>query len=73
MNNSVIPQYYDTYQAILGDTRFVKAYFYLSPADIANLDFTVPVWVEHFGAYWYINQVVQWEAGRSCEVELVKL
>jgi hypothetical protein len=51
----------------------VKAYFYLSPADIANLDFAVPVWVEHFGAYWYINQVVQWSAGRSCEVELVKL
>lgn len=73
LKNSIIPRYYNAYQGILDNTRFIKVYLLLTPADIAELDFARPVWLDHFGECFYLNQVSQWRAGVPCECELVRL
>jgi hypothetical protein len=47
----------------------------LDLSDIQNIDFTVPVFVEYFGDYFYIEQIKQFKVNRkeSTFVKLVKL
>jgi hypothetical protein len=73
IKNYIIPKYYDAYQSLLTRTRVQHEHLLLTASDIANLDFATPIYLDHYKAYYYLNQITQWSAGRPCEVELVKL
>jgi len=66
---------YALLSAVLDNTKVVKALFLLDLQDVTNLDFTVPVFVDYFGDYFYIEQIRQFKINKreSCFVTLVKL
>lgn len=65
--------YYKELERILNQTKVVTRYFLLTPRDIAELDLTIPIYIEQDNAYFYINQIYQWIKGQACKVELVKI
>jgi hypothetical protein len=74
LQNVIIPKYRKSLFAILDKTKFVSAHFFLSETDIAEMDFSYPVWVEKLKGYFYVNKIVQWISPQiPTEVELVRL
>lgn len=68
----------DNYQlldTVFSNTKVVEALFLLDLSDVRNLDFTVPVFVDYFGDFFYIEQIKQFKVNRreSCFVRLIKL
>lgn len=68
----------DNYQlldTVFVNTKVVDALFLLSLSDVRNLDFTVPVYINYFGDFFYIEQIKQFKVNRreSCFVRLIKL
>ena len=68
----------DNYQlldTVFVNTKVVEALFLLNLSDVRNLDFTVPVYVDYFGDFFYIEQIKQFKVNRreSCFVRLIKL
>lgn len=59
----------------LQNLKIVKAKFNLSLADIKNLDYFTPVYIESLQSYFFISQVIQYNYTRPelTEVELIKL
>ncbi|MDR1022399.1 MAG: hypothetical protein LBL94_03885 [Prevotellaceae bacterium] len=45
----------------------------LTFVSIATFDQLRPVYVEYFGAHFFVNKISNWIAGRPCKVELVKI
>lgn len=66
---------YRLLSAVLDNTKVVKALFLLDLRDVTALDFTVPVFVDFFGDFFYVEQIRQFKIKEreSCFVSLVKL
>jgi len=62
-------------EAIIQSPQQVSCLMRLSPSDVNQLDFTQPIWVDHFGCYFYISFVEQYKVDEvdSTMVELIKL
>jgi hypothetical protein len=65
--------YKPLFERILKKLRVVEATFMLDAMDIANFDQYRPVYVEYFGAHFFVNKISNWIAGKPCKVELIKL
>lgn len=70
---SYIEQRYARLQGMLTNAKMIKAKFNLNVLDIEQLDFFTPVWVEFFGAYFYISKINNFVAGKPTTVELIKM
>lgn len=66
-------KYYPELEKILQQTKKVVRYFLLTPRDILELNFLIPVYLEQDSAYYYINKIDAWRKGQPVKVELVKL
>ena len=66
---------YRLLDAVTDNTKIVEALFLLDLSDIQNIDFTRPVYVDYFGAFFYIEQIKQFKINsrESCYVRLVNL
>jgi hypothetical protein len=66
---------YKVLSKVVDNTKTVTLLVQLDLSDIQNIDFTVPVFVEYFGDYFYIEQIKQFKVNRkeSTFVKLVKL
>jgi hypothetical protein len=65
--------YYQELQNILTQSKKVTRYFYLTPRDIQNFDFTMPVYIRQDGAYYYVSKVDSWVKGHECKVDLIQI
>lgn len=45
----------------------------LSALDVQTFDPYYPIFLRPYGAYFYVNKISEWENGKPCEVELLKL
>jgi hypothetical protein len=67
----------DTYQPLLKSMlpklRIVAATLMLTEQDVANFNQLLPVYIDKFGTYFFVNKISNWMAGRPCKVELVKI
>lgn len=74
-SGTFIPEYYDPLTNILTKAKLVSASFLLNSVDVQSLDFSKPVYVGYFQAYFYINQVKQFKltSVETTEVELVRI
>lgn len=66
-------QYYAPVEKMLTNSRVLTARFLLTAADIAGLDLMTPVYLDMYGAYFYINKISNFGADATTEVELIKL
>ena len=70
INNS-----YKMIRSVLQNTKVIKGLFLLDLEDINNLDFTVPVFVDYFGEFFYIESINQFKINKreSCFVTLIRI
>lgn len=79
--DTLLAEYYDTFQGIMNKLKFLKAIVRLNAVDIARLDHLMPVFIDcvtkygHLSGYFYVNIINQYRPGSSeaCEVELLRL
>lgn len=71
--NTLLTEHYAGLTSSLARFKRVEAFFFLSAEDIFNLDHFVPVYVEHFGAKFFIIKARNFIAGIPVKVELMRL
>lgn len=73
--NSLIEKFFYSYSHIFDNYKAVTCKLRLTAADINRLDFTRPVYIKHFNAYFYINTIKGYSPMQpgSTTVELIKL
>jgi hypothetical protein len=72
---SMVEEFYSAFQEhVLTDVRLIEdAEFYLTPKDIAEYDPFTPVYMDTFGAYFYINKIKNFVSGKLTKVDLVRI
>lgn len=74
IGNPIIDTFLTDYEDILNEIKYVKANFHLNESDISGLDFTIPVYVDRFKAYFFRSKIEDYQGSRqSTSVELVKI
>ena len=58
---------------IFKDYLKITAYFNLNEEDIANFKQRIPVFIRKFGAFFYVNKIKNYIAGKTTQVELIRL
>jgi len=73
--DALVAEYWVSISWIIQQPQMVRCLMRLSAADINQLDFRKPKWVEYFGCYFYLSFVEQYKVNEvdSTEVELIKL
>lgn len=71
--NSLIQENYLELIASLQKTKIVTVELRLNATDVANFDFSIPVYFRQFAAYFYVNKISNWIDGKSCKVELLRI
>jgi hypothetical protein len=73
--NNVVEKMYQALEGVLDRAKIPSLLLRINASDINQLDFTVPVYIEYFNAYFYISQIREYKPGsnESTLVELVKL
>ncbi|MDR3551222.1 MAG: hypothetical protein P4L31_07455 [Candidatus Babeliales bacterium] len=66
-------KYFQELTNILTQTKKVTRYFYLTPRDILDFDFTIPVYVRQDSAYYYVSKIDSWIKGQPCKVDLIQI
>lgn len=65
--------YYPEFANILNQSKAVTRYFYLTPLDICDFDFTIPVYLRQDGCYYYVSKIDSWVNGQPTKVDLIKI
>ncbi|MDB5158471.1 MAG: hypothetical protein JWR50_3178 [Mucilaginibacter sp.] len=60
-------------QQILTQSKKVTRYLMLSPRDINERDFTIPIYLRQDGCYFYIAKIDSWIKNTPTKVDLIKL
>lgn len=68
----LIAKYYPAYTSILNSCKVHDLEMALGLGDIINIDFTKPIYIEQEASYYLFNKV-DWESGKTCKVEAVKI
>lgn len=70
-SDNIIRNYYSSYIELVNDQFVIKDNFRLTEIDLKNLDFTTPVYIRQYGAFFAIISIKT--QGEISEVELLKL
>lgn len=67
-------RFLDSYDNILNSMKFLRAFFHLNEVDISELDFTLPIFLDRYKAYFYTSKIENFEGReRTTKSELVKI
>ena len=76
---SLIEENYNVLTGIMNQVKFISAGFRLTEVDIANLDFTIPIFLDvhyseiHINGYFYINKISNFKKNATTKVDLIRL
>jgi hypothetical protein len=74
IGDPLIDRFLADYESILNNMKYLSASVHLTDVDISNLDFSVPVYIDAYKAYFYISKINNYQGSRQVtEVELVKI
>jgi hypothetical protein len=73
LNSTVLTKYWADLRAMLDESRYLTERYRLTARDIAELDFSVPIWDGILGDFFAVSQVSEFSANRPTEVQLVRL
>jgi hypothetical protein len=73
LDRTVLTQYWKDLRAMLEQSRYLTEYYRLSPRDIAELDFSIPIWDSQLGDYFAVSAVGEYDPRRPVEVRLARL
>jgi hypothetical protein len=58
---------------MLKHAKWIEDKFYLTPEDVEKFDPSIPVFIEKYGAYFYVNKIKNFELEKLTSCELIKL
>lgn len=68
------PLYYPIIEKVIQNFKKLRVLVKLNSVDVNQIDFSAPVYLQQFEAYFYISKIEDYKVdGGSCMVELVKL
>jgi len=76
---SLLQNNYSVLRGMLNQVKFISAGFRLTEVDIANLDFTIPIYLDvhisdiHINGYFYINKISNFKRNETTKVDLIRL
>jgi len=70
---SIITKYYQGFIDAVKSNRLFTFQFLLNQIDINKFTHITPVWIEKFSNYFFVKKILNWEAGRVCNVEMLQL
>lgn len=70
---SLLTTRYRALQGVLDRTKGITPWFLLSPGDVANYDPSVPIWLDQFQDYFYLNQITEFTGDDPTECQLWRL
>jgi hypothetical protein len=73
LDKTVLTTYWADLRAMLQESRYLKEFFRLTPQDIAELDFSIPIWDNALGDFFAVSSVGEYTAARPVEVRLARL
>jgi hypothetical protein len=65
--------YYHLANFMLKNMKIITEELLLNSADINKFDQLIPVYLEKYGSYFYVNKIINFVAGKPTKVELIKL
>jgi hypothetical protein len=69
----LIENFYGTLTRVLADFKMISCKLMLTALDIAQLNHFIPVYVQKFGNYFYLNKVSNFIQGLSTKCDLIRL
>ncbi|MGI4736110.1 MAG: hypothetical protein ACRYG7_13115 [Janthinobacterium lividum] len=73
LDGTVLTEYWADLRAMLDQVRYLTEYYRLTPRDIAELDFSIPIWDGLLGDYFAVSAVGEYDPRRAVEVRLARL
>lgn len=64
---------YSGLSRLLTETNYCRLKFNLPVYEVANLKHYIPVYIEQYKAYFYVNKINNYIPGKLCTVEMIKL
>ncbi len=58
---------------ILKQCRVLEAYFLLTDLDVKEFDFSIPIYLNQTGRYYYVNKISNYISGQKTKVTLIQL
>ncbi len=71
--NNLLTRHYPGLILSLARTKIIKAFFRLTAEDVRDLDHFIPVYVQRFGAKFFLNKAVSYIENQPTKCELVRL
>lgn len=72
-NDNLMDKYFLSLTRVLNKTKRVTLQLKLSAVEYYYLDHFIPVYLNQFNAYFYVNKVSNWRSGGLCTAELIRL
>lgn len=69
----LVNNYYPALAKVLTRSKKLGVYMLLTELDIARLNFFIPVYLQQYGAYFYINLIENYIKSAPTKVELIKI
>jgi hypothetical protein len=73
LDSTVLTTYWADLRAMLDQARYLTENYRLTPQDIAELDFSIPIYDALLGDYFAVSSVGEYDARRPVEVKLCRL
>ena len=70
---SALIDYYGPLKKLLTKTLLRRAKFNLPVYEVAGLNHEIPIYLHQYKAYFYVNKISNYVAGKLCTVELIKI
>jgi hypothetical protein len=70
---SFIDSFYTGLVTMLSDAKYTEDFFFLTDKDIEEFDQFVPVYIQKYGHYFYVNKIVNYISGELTKCQLIKL
>lgn len=70
---SIIDNYYSGIKTMLSSAKWKEPYFWLTDDDIDSFKKFVPVYIQKFGHYFYVNKIVNYISGQLTKCQIIKL
>jgi hypothetical protein len=65
--------YYRYLKYLIDNYKELTCFMLLSPNDIANINYRIPIYLEQFSSNFFIQRINDWSEGKPTKVELLKL
>lgn len=70
---NLIPQHYTVLQGILDRCKGITPYLLLNATDVQGYDCAIPIWLEQYQAYFYLNQITEYTGEGPTQCQLWRL